>query len=66
MSGKDPFDFDAEADKTVIRPAPGARPVDQGDRTIIGGVPGRAYAAPGSREYRACRQRAVVSRGAGR
>jgi type VI secretion system protein ImpK len=41
MSGKDPFDFDGEADKTVIRPAPGARPVDQGDRTIIGGVPGR-------------------------
>lgn len=26
----------------------------------------RAYAAPGSREYLACRQRAVVSRGAGR
>ncbi len=46
MSGKDPFEFDeGEADRTVIRPAPGGAqppapaPYDPGDRTMIGPSP---------------------------
>jgi type VI secretion system protein ImpK len=38
VSGKDPFDFDDDADKTMIRPNPGGRigkPTDDADRTMI-------------------------------
>ena len=36
MSGKDPFDFDGEADRTVIRPAAGSTPAAPQDRTVVG------------------------------